>query len=252
MAKNIDNTKCIHCLEIPDEITDDHIIPSSWYSTDYSKDVFKPTAPSCHKCNNELGKKEKILSHIMWMCMPETHPLRKELAVKTYRAFGITSDGNPLPGLNEKERRIRLLYLKQLMSMTVPSGNLNKTRIIPGFGYHPGYPKSIQRIVKMDEQVMQDVASKVVRGLEYIQKKQNRYIEEPYKLYIYFPPNPQDSALQKAREVSPIFSDGTNTIQRLASPNAPLEPIYIIRLWNLWEVWGVIIHKEKEIELIQS
>ena len=244
MAKNIEQKRCIHCLEIPDEITEDHVIPESWYST-HSRSNFKPRAPSCFPCNNDLGEKEKLISHVMWMCMPENHPLRAELTQKVYRACGMGANGKPLSGLDEKERRIRLMYAQKLLKSTVPATEIDKNRMMPGFGYHANYPENMQRATIMDYPTLILVASKVVRGLEYIQKKQNRYIENPYRLDVYFPRSPHDADLVTVRNICPIFSDNTNTIQRGADPARPLEPIYIIRLWNQWEIWGVIMHEDR-------
>lgn len=252
MAKNHKKLKCIHCLNVPEEITEDHVIPNSWYSAVHSKDVFKPRAPSCFKCNNELGEKEKVLSHTMWMCMPEDHPLRPELAMRAYRAWGMTPDGKALPGLNEKERHARMQYLRKTMSGTVPASQLDERRMLPGFNFHAGYPKESQRATIFDYQALLAVASKVVRGIEYIQQGRNRYIEKPYKLEVYFPRDPDDSGLMAIRNICKTFFDGTNLIQRGANPDRPLEPIYIIKIWNLWEIWGVILHEDREEELAKS
>lgn len=249
MAKNIKHKKCIHCLKIPDEITEDHVIPESWYSAD-SKSSFKPRAPSCLACNNKLGEKEKWISHIMWMCMPEDHPFRAELTQKVYRACGMGIDGKPLPNLDERERRTHLIYARKLLQSTVPA-EIGKNRMMSGFGYHHNYPENIQRATIIDYPTLISVASKVMRGLEYIQKKQNRYIEKPYRLEVYFPSNPHDADLTIVRNICPIFSDGTNIIQRGADSARPLEPVYIIRLWDQWEIWGVIMHEDSYKDLLE-
>ena len=244
MAKNIDNKKCIHCLTIPDEITFDHVIPKSWYSAVHSKSVYKPKAPSCLKCNQGLGKQEKIVSHLMWACMPEEHPLRSELSEKFFRACGITPNGELLPGLTDRERNIRKLYAKKLFLLAKSSNGFDEKNIFPGFGYHAGYPKNIQKIVQINSDLMSsilNVASKVVRGFEYTQGGCNRYIEEPYNLNVYFIKDQHSPAIELMKKQCPILFDGTNTVQRCASPAKPLEPVYIIRLWDQWEIYGVII-----------
>lgn len=245
MAKNIHNLRCIHCLETPDEVTYDHAIPKRWYSDQFSKSVTKPKAPACYKCNQELGRKEKLLSHIMWMCMPEDHPLTPELRERVYRAWGMALDGKPLEDLSNDERRRRLNYAREMYSKTSLAGELDERRILPGFSFHPGLPKEKQRFTKIDYDLIQDVAKKVVRGLEYTYQNQHRYIELPYRLEVHFPSKSQPPELELIRNLSHIFKDGTNTIQRGIAPTEPLEPIYIIRLWDLWEIWGVIIHEDR-------
>lgn len=245
MAKNTENKKCIHCLQIPQEITFDHVIPKSWYSKIASKDARKPKAPACFECNQKLGRQEKFLSHIMWMCMPETHPLREELTEKVYRACGMGRDGKPIPELSSKERGERMKYAKRLLASTRPGDDIEEKNLFPGFGFHAGYPKRIQRATLIPENLVTEVASKVVRGIEYIQKGSERYVEAPYRLDVFFPRNTTDSSFQEIRAKCRIFSDGTNTIQRGSDPEKPLEPIYIIRLWNQWEIWGVIMHEER-------
>ena len=136
--------------------------------------------------------------------------------------------------------------------MTKPSNGLDETDAFPGFGYHKGYPREIQRITLLDSKLVSNVAMKVVRGLEYIQQRKNRYIEKPYILSVYFPKDPHKLSLEIVREKSPLFSDGTNSIRRGADPNKSLEPIYIIRLWDQWEIWGVIIHEERYQKLMTN
>lgn len=252
MRVNTDKLRCIHCLKTPNEITDDHVIPKSWYSAEYSKTVHKPTAPSCKECNNKLGHKEQFISHIMWMCMPETNPLVPELRQRVYRACGIGPNGKPLFGLKHEERVRRQNYLRKLLATTSPAGNLDENSLMPGFTFHSGYPKEIQMSTCFDKEIVEELATKVVRGLEYIQGGRQRYIEPPYKLEIYFPTNPKDTNLQAMRDLCPIFFDGTNLIQRGAVPSRPLEPVYIIRLWNHWEIWGVIAHEDQWQEIDES
>lgn len=245
--KKLREGRCIHCLQYKNNVTDDHIIPRSWYSN-YSKNIYKPIAPACYECNQKLGKQEKKISHLMWMCMPETNPLREELVAKVFRACGSTPDGKPLPGLDRKERRIRKLYAQKLVSLAEPSNGFDEANAFPGFGYHSGYPREIQKITRLDGELVSNLAIKVVRGFEYIQQGKNRYIEKPYVLDVYFPKNPHEPSLEIIRKKSPLFSDGTNSIQRSADPTRPLEPVYIIRLWNQWEIWGVIMHQERKTD----
>lgn len=244
MAKNIGKQKCIHCLGVPEEITFDHVIPKSWYSKVTSRDARKPKAPACFECNQRLGKQEKLVSHLMWMCMPENHPLRDELTERVYRACGIGRDGRPIPGLSDNEKEKRMEYGRRLLASAKPAGDLDEGNLFPGFGFHAGYPKEIQRVTFIPENLVFEVASKVVKGIEYIQKGSRRYIENPYQLHVFFPKDTGGSSLQEIRGKCKIFSDGTNTIQRGVDLEKPLEPIYIIRLWDQWEIWGVITHEK--------
>jgi len=249
---NKEGLKCIHCLSVPDEITDDHVIPESWYSMERSRDTRKPTAPSCPKCNNDLGALEKKVSHQMWLSMPDTNPLTPELRIKVFRAFGMGPDGKGLPSLKPRERHARLQYLKKLMNATVPAGKIDENRMMPGFSFHPGYERAIQRGTLFDPKELERVAEKIIRGVEYIQKGAKRYIEEPYRMEAYPRVDAGGPEFKAIRDICPVFYDGTNTIQRGAVPERPLEPIYIIRVWNQWEIWGVIMHKDRYFSLPES
>lgn len=245
MAKNHQRKKCIHCLKVPDEITEDHVIPKSWFSVN-SKNEKKPTAPACFECNNRLGEIEKRLSHLIWLCMPEKHPLRVELSRKAYRAFGLGPDGKPLPDLPDKERAARKAYLAKLIATTELAGNLSEHNLMPGLSFHPGYPREMQRATKLKKDEIFLVAEKVIKGLEYIQGGRKRYIEKPYKLEVFLPNQINDPSLQVARDICRPFFDGTNVLRRGVVPTKPLEPIYIVRVWDLIEIWGVISSKEND------
>lgn len=188
----------------------------------------------------------------MWMCMPSSNPLAHELRNKAYRAFGIGPNGKPLAGLEQKEQRARLAYLRRLMSETIPSKEVDERMLMPGFGFHEGYERNSQRSTLLNKEKLTRVAEKIVRGVEYIQKGAKRYVEDPYKLEIYFPHNPYDDACTALRKICPTFHDGTNTIQRGAVSDRPLEPVYIIRIWEQWEIWGVILHKDNDPAIYES
>lgn len=244
MAKNTNKLRCIHCLGIPDVITKDHVIPKSWYSEN-SKKSNKPTAPSCYECNQGLGKQEEIVSHLMWLCMPETNPLVPELREKVFRACGIRPDGKDMVELGHTELNIRKKYRKKLVDTTSPASDLNESLLMPGFSFHPGYSKEQHRYTRLDKKLVEGLAKKVIRGLEYIQEGQRRYIDQPYSLEVYFPHNPEVAELRAVKNLCPIFTDGTNTIQRGVVPSKPLEPVYIVRLWEHWEIWGIIAHENE-------
>jgi hypothetical protein len=238
MAINKSKLKCVHCLTIPDVITDDHVIPESWYSQEKSKQSVKPTAPSCEGCNNSLGDKEKLLSHFLWIALPESSPLRNELVAKAYRACGMSPDGKPLLGLSETEKRARQAHAKKLLSFARPQGTFNEKRILSGFGFHDGYPKERQQAMVIPGEFIGDVLIKIVRGLEYT-RGSKRYVEPPYEVFIKLNVSGR-SDLQVLRDTLEVFQDGTNSIQRGFISTEPLEPIYIVKLWNRWEIWATI------------
>lgn len=243
--KNSLQHRCVHCLQTPEDITDDHVIPESWYSTG-SRSQQKPTAPACLECNASLGEKEKFLSHIMWLSMPADHPLTPELRTKVFRACGMTPDGGPLPDLSPKERRIRVAYCKKLMMTTVPASSEMMRRSLPGFGPHKGYPGSVHRGTYISQDDLSDVAKKITRGIEYRQGGRNRYIEPPYRIEVFFPRDLQDEGLSNIRKICKPHFDGTNTIQRGAVFERPMEPIYIFRIWDQWEIWALIFHEDRD------
>ena len=51
--------KCIHCLRFCEYLTEDHILPESWYPNNTPANIEKWVAPACNKCNSELGKIEE-------------------------------------------------------------------------------------------------------------------------------------------------------------------------------------------------
>jgi hypothetical protein len=81
--------RCIHCREPLAKPTKDHVFPSSWYPDTTPKDVERWTAPSCGRCNEELGRLEKDLLLFFACCMDPTKPATKGLYQSDERFFGL-------------------------------------------------------------------------------------------------------------------------------------------------------------------
>lgn len=233
------NGRCVYCLEYSDTITDDHFIPRSWYPADSPDNLIKPTAPCCYKCNQSLGKHEKEIGTMMWMCIDPSKPGAKGLRDKVFRSFGVG-----VHNLKKKEREHRNAFMRRILKMMkpVPKSGLSP---FPGFGPHNNEPIEKHRYVPIDQEGIKLLAKKVITGLEYRQGGKERYIEEPHVLNIYFP---NEEGLGEALDIFlklPVYEHGTGFEIRRGASEDGRTILYRVKLWNTWLIYAVITDNEK-------
>src|ERR1700733_10031207 len=90
--------QCVHCLRDGCAITFDHGLPDSWYPDSTPAHVQHWTAPSCEKCNNELGRLERDLLIRLVLCIDPKKEAVSGLAAKVLRSFGPPSAGSLAAG----------------------------------------------------------------------------------------------------------------------------------------------------------
>ena len=89
--------KCIHCLKTSNNITDDHVLPKSWYPENTPKEIEKWTAPACQRCNADLGKLEEDLKIKLALCLNPEDPDLRSITQDVIRAL------NPKKGRDPKD-----------------------------------------------------------------------------------------------------------------------------------------------------
>lgn len=95
--------RCIHCLNLTEVLEADQVFPASWY------------APSCPKCNRELGQLERDLLVRLVPCTDPESEATAGLAGRVFRSIGLEANG-----LQEKERTIRAGLRARIRSEFIP------------------------------------------------------------------------------------------------------------------------------------
>ena len=163
--------KCIHCLRHFKRTTKDHVFPSSWYPDSTEGTVQRWTAPSCAKCNNNLGKLEKELLIRFGMCIDPAKWAALGLSTKALGTLGVR-----VANLPKEEAAHRRARKKRIISELQAYRPDMRDSILPGFGLHAAFPAQAQTAVLVSAKALVAVAEKIIRGCEF--KLSNRYVEK--------------------------------------------------------------------------
>jgi hypothetical protein len=213
--------KCVHCLRVSKEVTDDHGFPSSWYPDTTPHTVQRWTAPSCEKCNHELGRLEKDMLIRVILCIDPRKEAVSGLATRVLRSLGLHVDG--LTG-NEKAFRDRLGA--KLRAELLPSADVSVETVIPGLGPYENSPW----MVPIPWASLSIITEKIVRVCEH--KINARFVESPYAV---------STAVDGARGVLPeplrpfakVFDFGPGfKVTRLHTIEDPMVVRYWMSIWD--------------------
>lgn len=113
----------------------------------------------------------------------------------------------------------------------------------PGLGPHLEYPLEIQKSIPVPEKELKLICKKIIRGLEYYVNN-HRFIEEPYRLSVYFVK--QNADIQDVHNILEKF--GTHkeygpgfTVQRAEAKEAGISSVlYRVTVWDTLTLYGSI------------
>jgi hypothetical protein len=227
--------RCVHCLNFfpPKEITEDHVIPDSWYpDTIPPKD--RPTVPSCKGCNGRLGKVERALFIRFGLCVDPEAPETKSIAARATRAFNAGASKNSKDSLHRQALR------EKLVSELFPAAKVVTTAIIPGFEGTFSVPDLAPTGIGIDAKAVDQFGEKLVRGSTYLFTE--RYIEPGHEFLIrFFAPgdNPFLEALDHfGREL--IFGPGFRMRRAGDAPEDPMCGIFEFVIWDRLKLYAAV------------
>lgn len=230
MTKRPPPGKCVYCLQEFDQLTWDHILPKSWYP-DRSNNVEKWKVPACNSCNNKFGKIEKDLFLRLAMCIEPNDPNTSGIVDRAFRSI------NPAEASNEKDRVHRLAARGKLMRNIKFSSEISSEKLLPNFEPTPGaiYAGNLGiPMFEMNQEEIDFLANKIVRGFVYIKEK--TYITREYEIKADCIDQKQVvklASLGHAIDISfnlPGISIGKQIVQRTKFCG-----IYLIDIWQkLW------------------
>lgn len=214
--------KCVHCLRPSERLTYDHGFPTSWYPDSTPRNVQRWTAPSCAKCNNELGRLERDFFIRTVLCIDPRKEGVAGLAGKALRSLGLGV--NELSDLDKFHReRLGAKFRAELMPFSEVA---ESPGVIPGLGPYENSPW----VVPIPWASLPIVASKIARVCEH--KLNGQLVEPPYGIRTSVDTSGgvlPDALLPFAK----VFDFGPGLrIARLSAVDDPLFVRYWISIWD--------------------
>jgi hypothetical protein len=219
--------RCIHCLKYFESVTDDHILPQSWYSQSNPPNFAKPQAPACSKCNAHYGKVEKYLLIRLGETFDSKDKNYGNIADKAIRSI------DPKYGKNSRDKIAREKARSELVRELVPYFYSDR-RVLPNFGMKSNIYRSDLPWLPIDENQLRDFAYKLARGVTYVFEKS--YIEDNYKIEVSFPSEYEVVALVLRNRFKRLISTPSLEIYRDDDPKIrsvdKVLGFYLIKIWD--------------------
>lgn len=224
---------CVYCLGNFPRLTDDHVLPRSWYPATTPANLAKPQVPCCQPCNHRFSGIEKDLLLRIAHCFG-WHDLRAAgVPRQALRAI------DPSAASTERERQYRERLRKRLYQEIgktsagpVPEG----ARIVPGFEPEPGADTSV-RIPLAGESLFQ-FALKLVRGMTHWDTK--RLVTPEYRIDSGLADGPGADAViarfgAEAKSYGPGF-----LVTATRKPDDPVVSVLRFRLWDRLSIYATV------------
>jgi hypothetical protein len=238
----IKTNRCVHCLGSfpPEDMTEDHVPPSSWYPDTTPSSVQHWKVPSCTRCNKDLGRKEQDFLVRFGLCSDPSTEETSGLAPRALRTLGLDAGK-----LSEREQRHRgaakAKIRNELMLYSKVAG-----ATIPGLGAPDGdTPEALALPIAHSDLSL--IAEKLARGFEY--KRAGRYIESPYGIRTFIP-HPSKFVTDPSRMMSRITGKGQFDlgpgfrVKYVFSLENSLNIAYWILLWGRLCLSALIVDEE--------
>ena len=219
---------CVHCLvDLPkNEVTKDHVFPSSWYTDDTPPEVQRWTVPSCKACNGKFGVLEKELFIRLALCIDPRKAEASGITKKLLRTLGVG------PDMPEKEREIREKLRLEVLAATKPYTGDETLPTLPGLGLHQGFSPESQRAVPIRADCLDAVLEKVFRGCEYVLNNR-QYVKLPRSIGIYHVHQEPSQVAQTFSKFATRTSLGPGfEIKRAATQDGEYAVLYKAIIWG--------------------
>ena len=218
-------------------MTEDHVIPKSWYPDTTPKVLEKWKVPCCLGCNGRFSRIEGNLLGRLGLCLDPNDPRAKGIPQKALRAVQ-PSQGHSLRDQEERMKR-RAAILRQ----TFQADEVPLMGVLPHFGPLSNVEYGERFLmVKIPEKDIKEFGVKIIRGLTYATEK--RIIDRHYQIQVFVVNErscPEVDALLEIHGVQENIGTGIET-KRAISPRPPVG-LYWIRIWGRFELYGSVRRK---------
>jgi len=236
MSKKTKQGKCVYCLGLFSDLTDDHVFPKAWYPDTTPEEIPRWKVPSCESCNSRLGKIEEDLMLRLGLCVDPKNAKASGISEKVLRAL------DPAAAHDERDKyfreKTRKKILKEMEKLPeIPIG------VLPGFG-----PKNNSSDgyfgIKIPERELKALGKKIIRGHQYVVGE--RYIENDYLIEIFFV---NDKDVQKVINLITQYGKEYYRGPGLTIVHAPasddnMVALYMIEIWGQLKYYGTVTKRD--------
>ncbi len=230
--------RCVHCREGLVDKTKDHVFPGSWYPDSTGPEVQRWTVPSCRRCNEEFGEKEKELFVRLALCIDPRKHAAAGISTQASRSFGAG-----VIGLDPKEKHIREALRDKIFREIKPYTKSVEGHVLPGLGLHPGFPAEQQMQVSIPADLLYAVAKKIVRGCEYWLAN-GRIIDPPYEIEALFVRDVPEDIRRAFGPFGPVSLGPGFRIRRAGVVDDLGVAMYEIVIWDTITIFYAILPPE--------
>lgn len=239
MARKPGSGICVHCLQHAQIRNWDHVFPVGWYPTSTPNNIEKWKIPTCKQCNNEYGRIEEDLGHLLSFCIDPEAPESKGVYERMRRAF------DPGSAKNEKDREIRSKKRKVLLESLLHGNDIPEKGMYPGLGERWNRPRAEQAALTVPKSWIDKLAIKIVKGIAYIEDKV--LIDDRFEL------QPHVAEKEAAEEFEQAIDRYGNSlsrgpgilVERAVTPEDGVSSIYKVTIWGQFVVYVSVLPREE-------
>lgn len=226
MAKRPPSGKCVHCLSDPVERNWDHVFPVGWYPATTPNNIDKWKAPSCVKCNSELGRVESRFISLIALTLDPRAREAAGISQKVLRSLKAEFARDPA------DAQARTAAAKRVTG-SIYRGPFRPENVYPTAGAEAARasPDPIPFVIPVS--LFERVTEKIVRGITYVET--GKFIEPPLRVQ-FFPDGPN---MESSDFVQVIRTHG-RTLERgpgikinyVIAPEDGVSGLFEIVLWG--------------------
>ena len=221
--------RCVHCLAHVAQITDDHLLPKSWYPDTTPANLEKWKIPACRPCNHEYGKLEAKLRPLFAACVDPHGEATSGIWQKVVDGFSPHKARSPIDALKRKLEHRR--FMSRLRPVTAELAK----HALPEIKNRP-YGNMALQIPAAD---LHRFGAKLIRGTVYLADK--RYLDDTDIGISLIAPD-DEGDLQQLFELGQPFDRGLAIrIRRALDPNNG-DMLFRFDIWDQFRIYGYAFH----------
>lgn len=242
MSNHKSNKRCIYCLKFSKEITDDHVLPRSWYPKNTTINLEKWKVPCCKKCNCELGKVEEELRNRLGLCLDPNEEKSLGIPDSALSAY------DTCKGRNDRDKFIRKEKRKKTLSEINIVESSSIENVLPNFGKMQGVKYDPIGTLSVSPEDLYTLIEKIIKGMTYINT--GKYIDHSYKIDKYICDEGQiPDFISYMEKFGTIYNRDQAFIVKIAiEEDEDFVGLYSIEIWGKLKLYASVLPSGMKIK----